>query len=663
MAGNLLNIGKTGLYAAQAGLATTGHNIANANVTGFSRQVVIQAAGVGQGSGSGFVGSGTEVSDIQRYSDSFLNAQVRSAQSTTSALSSYDAQISQVDNMLSDTTSGLSPALQDFFKSVQDLSANAASTPSRQNFLSSAEALAARFQGLNGRLDEIRTGVNNQITSNVTLINSYATQIASLNDQIGTLTNSTGHAPNDLLDTRDQLVLDLNKQVKASVVAGANNSVTVSIGNGQPLVVGGKSFQLTTTSPAADPSRVQVGYVTANGVTPLADASLTGGELGGLMDFRTTTLDTAQNSLGRIAIGLASTFNAQNRLGQDSAGNMGGDLFNMAQPQVSANLSKFPAAPAPAVPTTVDVAISDPSALTTSDYMVKYDTTSSSYTVTRLPDHTPVKITPYTAPGPQSQTIDGLTFTINGTGAEGDSFLVRPTVNGAAQFSVKAQDVSAIAAAGPVITGAGASNKGGAVISDGSVSAAFVAGATTFGPVNLSYAAAGNTLEGFPAGQPVTVTDAAGTVTTITAAPGAIPYGAGSTYAFAGVTLSMKGQPVDGDQFSVARNALGVSDNRNLMIMGQLQSKPILENSSSTYQAAFAQLVGSVGNKAREVQVNGKASDAMLAQTVSAQQSVSGVNLDEEAANLLKYQQAYQAAGKVMQIASTLFDTLLQLGK
>lgn len=662
MAGNLLNIGKTGLYAAQAGLATTGHNIANANVTGFSRQVVIQAAGVGQGSGSGFVGSGTEVSDIQRYSDSFLNAQVRSAQSTTSALSSYDAQISQVDNMLSDTTSGLSPALQDFFKSVQDLSANAASTPSRQNFLSSAEALAARFQGLNGRLDEIRTGVNNQITSNVTLINSYATQIASLNDQIGTLTNSTGHAPNDLLDTRDQLVLDLNKQVKASVVAGANNTVTVSIGNGQPLVVGGKSFQLTTTSPAADPSRVQVGYVTTNGVTPLADASLTGGELGGLMDFRTTTLDTAQNSLGRIAIGLASTFNAQNRLGQDSAGNMGGDLFNMAQPQVSANLSKFPAAPAPAVPTSVDVAITDPSALTTSDYMVKYDTTSSSYTVTRLPDHTPVKITPYTAPGPQSQTIDGLTFTINGTGAEGDSFLVRPTVNGAAQFSVKAQDVSAIAAAGPVITGAGASNKGSAVISDGSVSAAFVAGATTFGPVNLSYAAAGNTLEGFPAGQPVTVTDAAGTVTTITAAPGAIPYGAGSTYAFAGVTLSMKGQPVDGDQFSVARNALGVSDNRNLMIMGQLQSKPILDNSSSTYQAAFAQLVGSVGNKAREVQVNGKASDAMLAQTVSAQQSVSGVNLDEEAANLLKYQQAYQAAGKVMQIASTLFDTLLQLG-
>jgi flagellar hook-associated protein 1 FlgK len=664
MAGNLLNIGKTGLYAAQAGLATTGHNIANASVAGFSRQVVIQGAAVGQGSGSGFVGSGTEIADIQRYSDTFLNAQVRTSQTASSSLSAYNAQISQVDNMLADTTSGLSPAMQDFFKSVQDMSANASSTPSRQNFLSSAEALASRFQGINGRLEEIRGGVNSQITSNVTLINSYATQIAKLNDQIGALTNSTGHAPNDLLDTRDQLVLDLNKQVKASVVAGANHSVTVSIGNGQPLVVGGKAFELATTSPAADPSRVQVGYVANGSVVPLADASLTGGELGGLMEFRSATLDPAQNAIGRIAIGIAATFNAQNALGQESSGAMGGDLFNMAQPEVSDNLSKFPPPVAPAVKTTVGVTIKDPSALTTSDYMVKYDAKISSYTVTRLPDHTPVKISPYTAPGPQAQTIDGLEFNISGTGTEGDSFLVRPTINGAAQFSVKAADVSAIAAAGPIITGAGASNKGSAVISEGTVDTKFLPGATTFAPVALTYAGADNTLGGFAAGQAVKVTDAAGNVQNLVVGPTTkIPFGAGSTYEFNGVSVTMKGLPVDGDQFTIARNQLGVRDNRNLLAMGQLQSKTILDNGSSTFQAGYAQLVGSVGNKAREVQVNSQASDAMLAQATGAQQSVSGVNLDEEAANLLKYQQAYQAAGKVMQIASTLFDTLLSLGR
>ena len=384
--------------------------------------------------GNGFVGSGTEVADIQRYTDSFLNNQVRAAQSASSALTSYNAQISQVDNLLADTTSGLSPSLQDFFKSVQDLSANASSAASRQNFLSSAETLASRFQGLNGRLEEIRSGVNSEITSNVTLINSYATQIANLNEQIGSLSNSTGHPPNDLLDSRDQLVLELNKQVKATVVEGTNHSLTVSIGTGQPLVVGAKAFQLATTTAPGDPSRLQIGYVSDKGVTRLADATLTGGELGGLLEFRSGTLDPAQNSLGRIAIGMAATFNAQNRLGQDSAGNMGGDLFKQATPQVSGNLTKFPQNPA-LVPTAVDVTVSDPSKLTTSDYMVGYDTTNSRYTVTRLSDHTVTPITPYAQPGPQTQTIDGLDFTIKGSGAEGDSFLVRPTINGAAQFA------------------------------------------------------------------------------------------------------------------------------------------------------------------------------------------------------------------------------------
>jgi flagellar hook-associated protein 1 FlgK len=661
MAGNLLNIGKTGLYAAQAGLATTGHNIANANVVGFSRQQVIQRAAAAQDVGTGFIGSGTEIADIERFSDKFLNNQVRVAQSASSALTSYNAQISQVDNLLADTTSGLSPSLQDFFKSVQDLSANASSSPSRQNFLSNAESLASRFQGLNGRIEEIRSGVNSEISTNVTLINSYATQIAKLNDQIGDLTNSTGHPPNDLLDSRDQLVLDLNKQVKATVVEGSNHSLTVSIGTGQPLVVGGKSFELATVAAPSDPSRLGVGYVSGKGVTPLADASLTGGELGGLLEFRSGTLDNAQNALGRIAIGMAATFNAQNRLGQDSSGNMGGDLFVQAQPQVSGNLSTLPLG-AGKVATTVGVTLSDPSKLTTSDYMVSYDASHSAYTVTRLSDRKVTPITPYAQPGPQTQTIDGLDFTIKGSGSEGDSFLVRPTINGAAQFKVATTDIGAIAAAGPVMIGPVTGNKGSAVVSEGSVDKDFLLPANTFAPATLKFAAATNTLTGFTTGQTVKVTDAAGVSQSYVAGTDPIPFAAGSSYTFGGITMSFKGQPVDGDQFSVARSTGAVGDNRNMLALGTLQSKTVLDNGKTTYQGAFAQLVSTVGNKAREVQVNGKASDAMLAQTTASQQSVSGVNLDEEAANLLKYQQAYQAAGKVMQIASAMFDTLLSIG-
>ncbi|MDO8439208.1 MAG: flagellar hook-associated protein FlgK, partial [Telluria sp.] len=376
MAGNILNIGKTGLFAAQVGLSTTGHNIANANVAGYSRQVVVQASTQAQNLGNGFIGSGTQVAEIKRYSDNFLNAQVRSAQSSKSSLDAFYTQISQVDNLLADTTSGLSPALQDFFKGVQDVSSNPASVASRQALLSTADSLAARFQGLNGRLQEIREGVNNQITSNVTLINSYAAQIASLNEQIAGFSNSVTGQPNDLLDARDQLVADLNKQVKATVVAGDNNSLTVSIGTGQPLVVGKKSFQLAATVSPTDLTRVQVGYVTGSKVTVLAESALSGGELGGLFEFRSSTLDRAQNSLGRVAISLAFTFNEQHRLGQDDSGNPGGDFFTQAAAFVGPHTNN-------AVTSTTEITavVSDPTRLTQSDYKVGFNGTD--FIVTR----------------------------------------------------------------------------------------------------------------------------------------------------------------------------------------------------------------------------------------------------------------------------------------
>jgi flagellar hook-associated protein 1 FlgK len=382
MAGNLLSIGKTGLFAAQAGLSTTGHNIANANVAGYSRQVTVQASALGQDFGYGFVGNGTQVADIKRYSDEFLNVQVRTAQSSSSALDAYAGQINQVDNLLADATSGLSPALQDFFKAVQDVSSNPAEIASRQALLSNSEALAARFQAMGGRLDELRQGVNAQVTSNVTLINSYAQQIATINDQVAAISGATGGQPNDLLDKRDQLVLDLNKQIKATAVRGDNNSLTVSIGNGQPLVVGNRSYQLAATAAASDPTRMEVGYVTSGKVTELAESAFSGGELGGLMDFRATTLDPAVNALGRTAIGLAATVNAQHRLGLDANGAAGGDLFTLPPPVITANKFNQYTGTVP-----VGAVVSDVTKLTASNYSVSFDGTN--YSVMRLPNGLP----------------------------------------------------------------------------------------------------------------------------------------------------------------------------------------------------------------------------------------------------------------------------------
>ena len=651
MAGNLLNIGKSGLFAAQAGLSTTGHNIANANVAGFSRQVVLQGAGPGQNTGSGFIGSGTQVTDIMRFSDNFLNNQVRAATTTKSSLDAFNTQISQIDNLLSDTSSGLSPSLADFFKGVQDVASNPASSASRQALLSSADSLASRFQGLNGRLNEIREGVNAQITSNVTMINSYADQIAALNEQIGALSASGTARPNDLMDARDELVLQLNKQVKASTVAGPNNSITVTIGSGQPLVVGKKSFDLAAMTSPTDPTRVTVGYVTGTKVTMLAESSLTGGELGGLMEFRSSSLDRAQNSLGRIAIGVAATFNAQHKLGIDEAGQPGGNFFTQSAATVTASRNNAGTSTA-----AVTANISDVSKLTQSDYKVGYDGTN--YTVTRLSDRRATIISPYPQSGPQ--TIDGIDFAISGASDTGDNFLVRPTFNGAAQFGVALSDRSKIAAGAPITTNTPLTNSGSAKISEGRVDAAYSGNPLT-SSVTLSYSSSTGGLSGFPAGQAVTKTDNG--VSTVYPAGTSVPFTAGANYAFGGVNVSFTGAPADADKFTVAPNSSGAGDNRNMRLLGELQTKNTMDGGTASYQSAYAEMVGYIGNKTREVQVNGTASNALLAQARSAQQSVSGVNLDEEATNLLKYQQAYQAAGKVMQMASTLFDTLLSLGR
>jgi flagellar hook-associated protein 1 FlgK len=646
---SLLTIGKSGLYAAQAALSTTGHNITNSNVAGYSRQVVVQESAIAMGGSNGYIGTGTQIAQVKRYSDEFLNAQVRSAQAQTSGLESYQAQITQIDNLLADTTSGLSPALQDFFSAVQNLTGDRAGVPSRGSLLTSADTLSARFQSMNGRLEEIRKGVNTQITSSVTLVNTYASQIAELNDQIGKLSAGDSlNLPNDLLDKRDQLVMELNKQVKATVMPGDNNMLTVSIGNGQPLVVGADAFQLAAINSPTDQTRVTIGYVTANKITPMPESALTGGALGGVLEFRSKSLDLAQNSLGRIALGLAQTFNDQHHLGLDSNGNPGADFFTVAAAEVTKNVNNNQTST-----TKITASVSDATKLTTSDYKVDFD--GSNYNVYRLSDNKKTVISPF--PQTTPQTIDGLDFAVSGTAAAGDNFLVRPTINGAAGLKLALTDVSQVAAAAPIATSTPLTNKGTGKITEGSVDKSYLA-APLSGPVNIVYDSASGNLTGFPGTQAVTMT--VGGVTTTIPAGGNVPFKDNASYTVGGMNFTLTGAPQNGDTFTISRNS-GIGDTRNASLLGDLQSKNILENGSATYQSAYAHIVSAIGNKTREVQVNAEASAAQLEQADKAAQNVSGVNLDEEAANLLKYQQAYQAASKVMQVADTIFNALLQI--
>ena len=650
---SLLSIGKTGLLAAQVGLSTTGNNIANAGVPGYSRQNVVQSDATTQFFGYGYLGTGTQVTAIRRSYDDFLANQLRGAQASQASLDMYTSQISQVDNLLADPTSGLSPAMADFFSGVQDANSNPASTASRQALLSSANSLVSRFQALNTRMQEIADGVNGQISNTVTQINAYTRQIADLNGQIAASGSDPDHLPNDLLDHRDQLLTELNKLVKVNVVPGASNSVSVSFGNGQPLVLGTTPYALATSTSPTDVTRVQIGYQAGQNFSPLPDRLITGGQLGGLVDFRSGALDKAQNALGQVAAGLAVSLNAQQVLGQDLNGAPGTPMFGPINAYVGTNSHNSLASTA-----TITAVVSNASALTTSDYSVDYDSTTAAYTVTRLSDGTKIPVTG------SPQTIDGVDYTFSGTPAGGDNFLVRPTYNAVSSLSVLISDPAKIALAAPISTAVGATNTGSGKVSPGSIDANYLLPGNSLAPpatpVTLAYDKVTGSLSGFPPGQDVTVT-VNGVPTVYPAGTPNIPYTDGAQISFGGITLAISGAPANGDTFSIGPNKNGVGDSRNGLLMGALQTKNLLNGGNTTFQTAYAQMVNFVGNKAKEAQISGAAADAAVNQATTSQQAVSGVNLDEEAANLLRYQQAYQAAGKVMQIAGQLFDVLTTL--
>ncbi len=653
MGNSIFGIGISGLTAAQAGLVTTGHNISNASTPGFTRQEVVQVSNIPQFTGVGFLGQGVAVATVKRiYSDALSN-QLTLAQTQGSQLDAYYAQIKQLDTLLGDPSAGLAPALQGFFSGVADVAAHPESVPSRQSLLSSANALSARFQDLDQQIAEIRAGINSQITSSIASINQYAQQIAGLNQSILAVESATAQQPaNDLRDQRDALVAALNQEVRASVVKESNGSYDVFVGNGQPVVVGSTTFALVAGRSLEDPQRVEVGYRNGAAVGLISSSSIQGGRLGGLLSFRSDSLDAVQNSLGRVAMGVAQTFNDQHVLGQDLNGDLGKELFTIAGPTVLPSSSNAGAA-------TVAAALQNVGALTTSDYRLQYNGAAlgnENFTLTRVTDGLQTPVTFSTAGGyPHSFDADGMTLTLSAGAALNDSWLIEPTRSGAGSIAVALTDPAAIAAASPIRTGAELTNSGSASISAGSVSS--VANLPALGAtVTLRFNAA--------AGQ----FDVAGDV-----APVAGPFAyspPGGAISFKGVSFTISGTPADGDVFTIKRNKNGVSDNRNALALGALQTANTLGQSAgsgsqptASFQGAYSQLVSQVGNTTRQMEVTAKAQANMIAQTRQAQQSVSGVNLDEEAANLLRYQQAYQASGKMMQIASTLFQTVLDLGR
>ena len=665
---SIFSIGVSAIQNAQYGLMTTEHNISNVNTPGYNRQRVSMASNIPVLTGSGYIGQGAHVSTIERLYSSYVSAQVNQAQGNVSGLDAYAAELGQINNMLADVNAGLSPAMKDFFTGLQQVSANPASPASRQSMVSAAQAMVARFQGLELRLKEQYEGVNSQIRGYIGSINSYAQEIANLNEQIITAQSATNQPPNDLYDQRDQLVADLNKLVRVNTTTNTDGSYNVYIGNGQQLVTRTQVSQLAALPSSSDPSRITIGLTNPAGTQELPEGILTGGSLGGLLGFRSQFLDRTANELGRIATSLALTFNAQHALGQDLQGNIAGDptfvanFFSISAPKVIANTQN------PVGAATVSASFISPppnngnfyTDLTASDYQLAYD--GANLTLTRLSDNVAWSGANVGALNAavlaSAQGSQGFTVNVAGGLVAGSSYLIQPTREVARNIAVNptiAADVRQIAAAAPVRAQVGAANTGNATVTPGKVTTGYAAPAAG-SPITLSFN--GGNLSGFPAGT-VSVTSN-GTTTNYTM-PAPVPYTNGATVTFSGISIEISGSPKDGDTFSVARNSNGVLDNRNALLLGQLQTQSTMSGGKATFQGVYSQLVSDAGNKGREVQVTLDAQKALLVQSQSMRESLSGVNLDEEAANLLRYQQAYQAAAKMVDIGSKLLDTILAI--
>lgn len=547
--GNMLSTAVSGLQAFQRNLATIGHNISNVNTDGYSRQSVELAARKPNLAGNGFIGTGVDVTTVQRVYDQFLFDQVAARNSSFNQLDTLQTMASGLDELLSNPDVGLNPVIQNFFNAMQDVANNPTSIPARQVLISEAQTLSSRFQAFDQRFADLNDAVNNQLTVTTSEVNSLSSSIAELNKTIVLETGQAGgQPPNDLLDQRDQLVSQLSALVSVNTNESKDGALNVFIGTGQSLVLGADARQLSTVRNDFDLSRLEVSF--NDGASSFSISNqIGGGKLGGLLAFREQVLDPVQNSMGKIAIGLTSSVNTQHQLGDDINGNPGGLFFNdivATSPSVLPNTGNNPASG------TVSVAIDNTNQIQASEYRLNYD--GATFSLLRLSDNTVVDSGFNVGAFPRTVASEGITLSLAGGVAAGDSFLIQPVSNGASDIGV------AIA------------------------SAADFAGAAS-------------------------------------------------------------------------GNALG--DNSNTLALVALQSQNLLGGSTETFQSAYAKLVSNVGVSTREATVNANAQRTLLDRAVESQKAVSGVNLDEEAANLLKFQQAYQAAAQVIRISDDIFQTLL----
>lgn len=624
---DLLNTSISGLLAFQRALDTTSHNIANANTVGYSRQLPDFVTRQAHQTGSGWVGNGVDVNTIQRAYDDFLAGQARTSSSQYHQSNTYATQAERINNLLGSSSTGLSATLQDFVNALHSVADSPTSIPARQTLLSQAQTLVDRLQGYDQSLRSFEAQVNASIESEANTISTLARNLAGLNQQISSAYSHSKQPPNDLMDQRDRLIDELSTHVNVNVVMQEDYSVNIFVGNGQPLVVGQTHASVAATPDPFDPTRRNISVLSSQGSADITH-SLSGGTLGGMLEFRGQMLDPARNTLGVIGVALAQVMNEQHAAGVDLNGVAGGDFFSVGGVQVLSNDGNAGTGAA-------TVTRGAAGALTDSDYLLV--STSGGWSLRRADTGASV---PMTGTGTAGDPFlaDGLSIVVSGAPAVGDRLLIKPAAGAIPGLQVLVKDPAGIAAAAPIVSAAVAGNAGNAVISAGEV---------------------------LDAGHPqlrdtVTVTFTSATTYTLGSDPTVYTYTSGENIEVNGWRVNVSGTPAAGDRFTVSNNVSGSGDNRNALQLADLLSQPVMNGGRTSLSAGVGAFVGDIGVKTNQAQVTRDAQKVVADEATASLQSVSGVNLDEEAANLIRYQQAYLAMSQMIRVADTLFQSVLQ---
>lgn len=548
MATGILGIALTGLNAAQAGLRTTQHNIANVNTVGYRRQEVNYSTNQAQYSGAGYFGSGTSVDTVRRIYSQFLDNEVLQDQALLSRHETYTAQASQIDKMLGDSGSGLSSALDAFFNAANEVANDPTSNAARQNFMSAGTNLAARITSLDSKLRDMKAAGNADMVALTQRVNVLAAEVASLNNTIARDEAANSRPANDLRDQRDVLVAEINKLVNVSQLSQPDGSINLYIGSGQALVVGNRSHTMGTTLDPNDPSQRQPTLDVAGSTVTLSEDLISGGELAGILAMRNEVLNPALNDVNRIAIAVSLEVNAIHRNGlQYDAVTAGGDFFTPA-------VAQQPGA-------TGWIRLGNSSSgtpIAAEDYTASWNGTQ--FTVTRVSDGASVVVNP------------GDEVVMLGV-AQGFSLLPNP----------------------------------------GEPDASFAAGAGSTWDLNFTNYA--RTME---------------------------------------MTLSSTLEVA-----AAGPAATGPGDNGNALYLAQLRNTDVLNDGTVSLSEAFAETISRTASRTAEADLSRSAYSALVNQATESQREISGVNLDEEAVNLIKFQQAYQASARAIQVASSLFDEVI----